>query len=93
MCFVAKPERRENWEEPKSDDAVKSLMDEYLASTREPVVSRSILDEGPSRSPETKAHGRRSDLEGGASAEPSAMALYLICVAGLLVAALAYMFS
>jgi hypothetical protein len=84
---VAKPDRRENRGELRSDDSMKSLIDEYLDSMREPVGSRNLFRETPEQAEKAGAHARRRDEV--ASAEPSAMMLYLICVAVLLIAALA----
>jgi hypothetical protein len=84
---VAKPDRRENRDVPGSDQSLKSLMDEYLDSTREPIGSRNLFQEAPDQSEKAGARAGRRDE--AASAEPSAIILYFICVAVLLIAALA----
>jgi hypothetical protein len=86
---VAKPDRRENRDEPRSDDSVKSLIDKYLASTREPVGSRNLFRETADQSEQAEPHPRKAGLARVALSESSAITLYLVCVAVLLVAALA----
>ena len=82
--------RPANGDEPKSDDlAMKSLMEEYLASTREPVGSRNLFRETPDQSEQADARVRAVGRDEVASAQPAAIMLYLICVAVLLIAALA----
>ena len=66
-------------------------MEEYVASTREPVGSRNAFEETPSRS--NQSLGMRADAGGRGSSEPSAIAIYLVCIAALLVAALAYVLT
>ena len=68
---------------------MKSLMDEYLASTREPIGSRNLFRETPDQSEQAEARGRAGSRDEVASAEPTAIVFYLICVAALLAAALA----
>ena len=80
--------RQENRNEPGSDRSLKPLIEEYLASTREPVGSRNLfretLDQAEQAEPPASAARREV-----APAEPAAIILYLVCVAVLLIAALA----
>jgi hypothetical protein len=87
---VPERNRQENRNEPGSDRSLKPLIDEYLASTREPVGSRNLFRETPDQSeqveePRAGAGGR----DEAAPAEPAAIILYLVCLAVLLIAALA----
>jgi hypothetical protein len=66
-------------------------MDEYLASTREPVGSRNVFGQTPDPLPSTKATGEGPRREDQRAAGPLAIALFLVCAAGLLIGALAYM--
>ena len=68
---------------------MKSLIDEYLASTREPVGSRNLFRETPDQSEQAGPRARAGDRDEVASAQPVAIILYLVCVALLLIAALA----
>jgi hypothetical protein len=65
---------------------LKSLIDEYLASTREPVGSGNLFRERPDQSEPPARAGGRDEV---APAKPTAIMLYLVCVAVLLIAALA----
>ena len=86
---MAKPNRRENKVEPGSDESMKSLIDEYLASTREPVGSRNLFRETPDQSEQAEPRAGAGGRDEAAPAEPAAITLYLVCVAVLLIAALA----
>ncbi|HJT15141.1 MAG TPA: hypothetical protein VJ790_21135 [Dongiaceae bacterium] len=86
---MAKPDRRENRAERTSDESMKSLIDEYMASTREPVGSRDLFRETPVRSQQANAGARAGGRDEVVSARPSAIMLYLLCMAVLLIAALA----
>ena len=84
ICFVAHPNRAAPKPESMSDDTVTSLMDEYLDSTREPVGSCNAFGELPSPARQTPP----SKLKHDSSA--AAMAILLVCITGVLVAALTY---
>lgn len=90
---MAKPDRRENRDESNSDDSVKSLVEEYVTSTREPVGSHNLFRETPDQSEQAEPHHREEDLDRVALNESSAMTLYPVCVAALVIAALAFGFS
>jgi hypothetical protein len=90
---VAKPDRRENRDEPGSDRSLKPLIDEYLASTREPVGSRDLFRETPDQSDQAESRQREAGFDRVTSTETSAMTLYLVCVAALLIAVLVILFS
>ena len=85
---MAQRDRRENTDVPDSDRSLKPLIDEYVASTREPVGSRNVFREAPDQSEQAEARVRTRSRDEVASAEPWAMMLYLICVAVLLIVAL-----
>ena len=85
---MAQQDRREKTDVSNSDRSLKPLIDEYVASTREPVGSRNLFRETPDKSGQVEARRRTRSREEVASAEPSAMMLYLICVAVLLIVAL-----
>jgi hypothetical protein len=86
---VAQRNRQGNRDESGSDRSLKPLIDEYLASTREPVGSRNLFRETPDQSDQAGPRARTRGRDEVASAEPAAIMLYLICVAVLLIAALA----
>jgi hypothetical protein len=86
---VAERNRRENRNEPGSDRRLKPLIDEYLASTREPVGSGNLFRETPDQSEQAEPRARARGRDNVASAEPSAVLLYLVGVALLLIFALA----
>jgi hypothetical protein len=90
---VAKPDRRENRDEPNSDDSVESLIEEYVTSTREPLGSRDLFRETPDQSEQARPRAREAGFDRVTLNESSAMTLYLVCVAALLIAALAFGFS
>jgi hypothetical protein len=90
---VAEADRRENRDEPNRDQSLKSLMEEYLASTREPVGSRNLFRETPDQLEQTDPRARETDFDRTTSTESSAMTLYLVCAAALLIAALVFVFS
>ena len=81
---MAHPNRAEPRPETTSDDTVTSLMDEYLASTREPVGLRNVFGEIPS--PVRQAPLSKPEHDSSAAA----MAILLVCITGVLVAALTY---
>lgn len=89
VCAVAKPDRRENRDVPGSDQSLKSLMDEYLDSTREPVGSRNLFRETPDQSEQAEARSSRKRRDEVASLDSTAITLYLVFVAVLVVVALA----
>ena len=68
---------------------MKSLIDEYMASTREPVGSRNLFRETPDQSEQAEPRARSGGRDEVAPAQPAAIILYLVCVAVLLIAALA----
>jgi hypothetical protein len=76
-------------DEPGSDRSIRPLIDEYLASTREPVGSRNLFREPPDQSEQAELRARARGGDEVAQAEPAAIILYLVCVAVLLIAALA----
>jgi hypothetical protein len=81
---VANPNRAEPKPETMSDDAVTSLMREYLDSTREPVGSRNVFEE-------TRSQARRAPpTEPKHDSSAAAMAILLIAITGVLIAALTY---
>ena len=86
---MAERNRRENWDEPGSERGLKPLIDEYLASTREPVGSRNLFRETPDQSEQAEPPARADGRDKVASAEPAAIMVYLVCLAVLLIAALA----
>jgi hypothetical protein len=88
---VAEPDRRENRDEPNRD--LKSLMEDYLASTREPVGSRNLFRETPDQAEQAERRAREEGFDRAPLNESSAMTLYLLCVAVLLIAALVFGFS
>ena len=67
-----------------SDDTVTSLMHEYLASTREPVGLRNAFGETPSPVRQAPPSEPKHD------SSAAAMAILLVCITGVLVAALSY---
>ena len=81
---MANPNRAEPRPETTSDDTVASLMREYLDSTKEPVGSRNLFDEA--RPPARRAPPAEPKPDSSAAA----MAILLICITGVLVAALTY---
>lgn len=89
---MAKPDRRESRDESNSGDSVKSLVEEYVASTREPVGSQNVFRETPDQSEQAEPRAREPGLGRVTLNEPSAMTLYLVCLAALLIAALAFAF-
>lgn len=68
-------------------------MEQYVASTRDPIGSRNVFQETENPSEHLPTRRDEADLGHGTSGESSAMAIYLACVAGLLIAALVYTFS
>jgi hypothetical protein len=90
---VAEPDRRENRDEPNRDQSLKSLVEEYLASTREPVGSRNLFRETPDQAEQVERRAREEGLDRVPLNESSAMTLYLVCVAVLLIVALVFGFS
>jgi hypothetical protein len=86
---VAERNRQGNWDESGSDRSLKPLIDEYLASTREPVGSRNLFRETPDQSEQAEPRAGAGGRDEAAPAEPAAITLYLVCVAVLLIAALA----
>lgn len=90
---MAKPDRRENRDESNSDDSVESLIEEYVASTREPLGSQNLFRETPDQSEQAEPRPREEGFDRVTLNESSAMTLYLVCVAVLLIAALAFGFS
>jgi len=86
---VPEPDRRENRNEPSSDDSMESLLGKYLASTREPVGSRNLFRETPDQSEQVEPRAGAGGRDEAAPAEPAAIILYLVCVVVLLIAALA----
>ena len=86
---MPEPDRRENRNEPSSDDSMESLLGKYLASTREPVGSRNLFRETPDQSEQVEPHPRKAGFYRVTLNESSAMTFYLVCVAVLLIAALA----
>jgi hypothetical protein len=68
---------------------MKSLIDEYLASTREPVGSRNLFRETPDQSEHPESRAGAAYRDEVAWAKPAAIMLYLICAAVLLIVALA----
>jgi hypothetical protein len=88
---VAQAKRRENRPEPQSGEAIKPLVDEYLASTREPVGSSDLF--GPKQS-SSSISGPRVQQSGPARSAPIAWRALLVCFVGLigLVAAAAVIF-
>ena len=64
-------------------------MEQYVASTRDPIGSRNVFEETENPSEHLPTRRDEADLGHGTSG----IALYLACVAGLLIAALAYAFS
>ena len=97
VFFVANLDRPDNKAVPESDDALTSLMDEYLACTREAVVSRNVFGETAQPSSEGEPHPGRPDARSGqlepdrnVSWERPAIAIYLIGVVAALVAASAH---
>lgn len=89
---MAKPDRRESRDESNSGDSVKSLVEEYVASTREPVGSHNVFRETPDQSEQAEPRAREPGFDRVTLNEPSAMTLYLVCLAALLIAALAFAF-
>ena len=81
---MANPNRAEPKPETMSDDTVTSLMHEYLDSTREPVGSRNVFEETRSRARQAPASEPKHD------SSVAAMAILLICITGVLIAALTY---
>ena len=90
---MAEPNPRENRDESNSDDRLKSLIEEYVSSTREPVGARNLFRETPDPSEQAEPRSREDDLDRVPLNEPSAMTLNLVCVAALLIAALVFGFS
>lgn len=86
---MAERNRQENRAEPSSDRRLKPLVDEYLASTREPVGSHNLFRETPDRSEQVEPRTRAGGRDEVAPGEPAAIMLYLVCVALLLIAVLA----
>jgi hypothetical protein len=86
---VPERNRQENRNEPGSDRSLKPLIDEYLASTREPVGSRNLFRETPDQSEQVEPRAGAGGRDEAAPAEPAAIILYLVCLAVLLIAALA----
>ena len=86
---MAEWNRQENRDDPGSGRSLKPLIDEYLASTREPVGSGNLFRETPDQSDQAEPRARAGGRDEVPSAEPSAILLYLVCVAVLLIAALA----
>jgi hypothetical protein len=84
--------RRSNTDEPTSEQSLRPLVDEYVASTCAPVGSRHLFRETPDQSEQGEARTRAEGRDEAASAEPSAIMLYIVCVAALLIAALAFGF-
>ena len=68
---------------------MKSLIDEYMASTREPVGSRNLFRETPDQSEQAESRDRSGGRDEVAPAQPAAIIPYLVCVGLLLIAALA----
>ena len=81
---MANPNHKEPRPETTSDDTVTSLMDEYLASTREPVGLRNAFGETPL--PVRQAPPSKPEHDSSAAA----MAILLVCITGVLVTALTY---
>ena len=81
---MAHPHRAEPKPETMSDETVTSLMDEYLASTREPVGLRNAFGETPL--PVRQAPPSKPEHDSSAAA----MAILLICLTGVLVTAITY---
>ena len=86
---MAQQDRREKTDVPDSAQGLKPLIDEYVASTREPVGSSNLFRETPDQSEQAEPRARTRSRNEVASAEPAAIMLYLACVAALLIAALA----
>ena len=85
---MAERNRQENRDEPDSGRSLRPLIDEYLASTREPVGWRNLFRETPDQSEQAEPRARARGRDEVARAEPAAIILYLVCVAVLLIAAL-----
>ena len=87
---MANLRRPANRDEPQRDDpAMTSLVEEYLASTREPVGSRNLFREMPDQTEQAERRAGAGGRDEAAPAEPAAILLYLVCVAVLLIVALA----
>jgi hypothetical protein len=69
--------------------SLRPLIDEYLASTREPLGSRNLFRETPDQTEQAERRAGAGGRDEAAPAEPAAIILYLVCVAVLLIAALA----
>lgn len=90
---MAEPDPRENRDESNSDDSVKSLIEEYVSLTREPVGSRNLFRETPDQAEQAEPRPGEEGFDRVPLNESSAMTVYLVCVAVLVIAALAFGFS